>query len=310
MNEYEGFADFECEGLDTDGVVYSSKEAMWETALADSSPPMDAGDTSVRKLSDKSRWYQKSSDYWNTQSATVEGMLGGLDKLSERDLRMSESFLDLLQRRHGLRTGAGCCCVDVGAGIGRITRAILLPRFAVCDMLEQNPAYLEESVNYIGSSSPDVGVVGKRMAMGMQDFEVEDAKTGSSCLGRYSLVWIQWVCIYLTDDDFVSFICKLLLCLAPGGIICMKDNIAPRGKKNGFVFDKSDSSIMRSDKYMKALFAKAGAIVISEAKQQDFPNDVFCVKVYALISATEDRGLQRSKRVTDRQGKATNIAPS
>lgn len=307
MNSDDSPQEFECEGMDTDGFVYTTKAAMWESALVDagasaSSVPESAG------TADKSAWYQKSNAYWNTQEASIVGMLGGLDRLSDRDLRMSESFLDLLRRRHGLKSGEDCCCVDVGAGIGRITKSLLLPRFGVVDMLEQNASYLDKSVGYIGPSASGVGVVGRRMAQGMQDFDVVDARTGDSSSERWNLVWIQWVIIYLTDDDFVSFIRKLLLCLAPGGIICMKDNIAPRGKKNGFVFDKSDSSIMRSDKYMKSLFERAGVRVISEAVQHDFPSDTFPVKAYALIGSA-DAGFKPGKRLTKRQIAASKNDP-
>lgn len=305
MNADEPLSEFECEGMDTDGCAYTTKAAMWESALVDDR----ATRASSTSGTDKSNWYRKSTSYWSTQEATLVGMLGGLDKLSDRDLRMSEAFLDLLQRRHGLKTGEDCHCVDVGAGIGRITKSLLLPRFGAVDMLEQNALYLQESVSYIGSSTLGSGVVERRMPVGMQDFSVVDAETGASSRERWNLVWIQWVIIYLTDDDFVSFIRKLLQCLAAGGIICVKDNIAPRGKKNGFVFDKSDSSIMRGDKYMKALFAKAGVVVVSEAVQHDFPSDTFPVKAYALISASDDRAVG-NKRPTKRQAAASNNVPS
>lgn len=306
MNGDDSLQDFECEGMDTDGIVYPTKAAMWESALVDAGVPASSAGTSS---AGKSVWYRKSNAYWDAQEPTVVGMLGGLDRLSDRDLRMSETFLDLLQRRHGLKSGKDCRCVDVGAGIGRITKSLLLPRFGVVDMLEQNASYLEKSVSFIGLSTPGFGVVGRRMAQGMQDFDVVDKVTGDSSSERWNLVWIQWVIIYLTDDDFVSFIRKLLRCLAPDGIICMKDNIAPRGKKNGFVFDKSDCSIMRSDKYMKSLFDRANVRVISEAVQHDFPSDTFPVKVYALVGHEEESG-GSGRRLTKRQVAASKDDPT
>jgi protein N-terminal methyltransferase len=297
-----GATDFECEGVDTDGKPYESKAAMWAQALAPPAATAEAAGTAAPDAApDASNWYKKSCDYWDTQEATVVGMLGGLDQLHDRDIRASRTFLDALERRHGLQTGAGCRCVDVGAGIGRITKALLLPLFPCVDMLEQNAEYLRESVKYIGPSAPNIGAVGKRFACGMQEFNVVDAATGESCQGRWNLVYIQWCIIFLTDDDFVAFIRKLVGCLAGGGIICIKDNIAPRGRRQGFVLDNSDSSIMRSDRYMKDLFAKAGVVVISESLQRDFPSDTFPVKAYALVSASDCRIARDENRQTARQ---------
>lgn len=87
-------------------------------------------------------------------------------------------------------------------------------------------------------------------------------------------------------------------CLKDGGLIVLKDNIAGRGRKNGFVLDKSDSSVMRSDQYLKSLFALAGARIISESVQSDFPQDTFPVKAYALVrqSAPGERPLKSARQ--------------
>lgn len=67
-------------------------------------------------------------------------------------------------------------------------------------------------------------------------------------------------------------------CLAPGGIICVKDNLA----RSGFLVDKEDSSIMRSDKYYKSLFQRAQLELFEQQRQTGFPKSLFPVKMYAL----------------------------
>jgi hypothetical protein len=39
------------------------------------------------------RFYLKSQDYWSKQPATVNGMLGGFDYVSDSDVQQSQKFL-------------------------------------------------------------------------------------------------------------------------------------------------------------------------------------------------------------------------
>lgn len=39
--------------------------------------------------------------------------------------------------------------VDCGAGIGRVTKNLLLPLFDAVDMVEQNPEFLEKAKDYL-----------------------------------------------------------------------------------------------------------------------------------------------------------------
>ena len=63
---------------------------------------------------------------------------------------------------------------------------------------------------------------------------------------RYDVVWIQWCIGHLTDDDCVEFLKTCARSLKPNGMILVKENNARRG----FVLDKEDSSITRSDSYL------------------------------------------------------------
>ena len=42
-------------------------------------------------------------------------------------------------------------CLDCGAGIGRVTKNLLLPLFDTVDMVEQNPDFLEKAKDYLVS---------------------------------------------------------------------------------------------------------------------------------------------------------------
>ena len=78
-------------------------------------------------------------------------MLGGYGRLTPLDTRDSNLFLDALATmRPEFRFGRAADC---GAGIGRVAKALLLPRFEHVDLVEQSPRLLEASVEYIGTDS-------------------------------------------------------------------------------------------------------------------------------------------------------------
>lgn len=84
--------------------------------------------------------------YWDEQSATDDGVLGGFGELSVPDLRDSNAFVDRLMGAH-LRDiaaeGRGAVAADCGAGIGRVAENVLLPRFAEVDLVEPSRHLLE-----------------------------------------------------------------------------------------------------------------------------------------------------------------------
>ena len=71
---------------------------------------------------------------------------------------------------------------------------------------------------------------------------------------------------------------RAMAALKPGGALVVKEN----GCSKGFVVDDEDRSLTRSPVYMRSLFARAGAACVKEARQRDFPRDLFAVKMFAL----------------------------
>jgi len=268
--------EFDCAGGTTTGVAYPTISSMWQSELPSSSTttPTDAPHDTPSPPSSPT-WYEKSASYWATQSASVNGMLGGLGRLDKRDTAASAAFLSALRDAGYVRLAG--TALDVGAGIGRVTRRLLLPLFARVDMLEQNEHYLMESGPFLQDAQGNGnGRVEHRIATGMHLFNAD--WNGGVLRRRYELIWIQWCIIYLTDDHLVAFLEECLKCLKEGGLICVKDNVA----REGFLVDKDDSSVMRSDAYLKHLFARARVRVVRETMQRDFPKNVFPVRTYAL----------------------------
>ena len=59
--------------------------------------------------------------------------------------------------------------------------------------------------------------------------------------------------------------------------------VKENASEKGFFVDKLDCSVIRSNLLWKKLFAEAGLRVVKEEKQQDWPQDMFDIRMYALV---------------------------
>jgi protein N-terminal methyltransferase len=162
--------------------------------------------------------------------------------------------------------------IDCGAGIGRVSKFFLLPEFDHVDLIEQSERLLRGSFNYV--RIPNLQERMRHLfCMGLQDFDPTP--------NTYDVIWIQWVLPHLHDLDLVNFLRKCQQALRPNGWICIKENVILEGTP--FEIDKEDSSVTRSEAYYKSIFEQAGLELIHEKKQQGFPDELYPVKMYALI---------------------------
>lgn len=215
------------------------------------------------------KWYGDAKDYWKNIPATVDGMLGGYSHISLNDVTGSKKFIKEFLEIPGNESPRMKLNValDCGAGIGRVSKNLLLPMFKTVDMVEQNTEFLSAAKTYLGNQSDRVGNL---FGVGLQEFDPE--------AGRYDAIWCQWVLGHLTDEDFVEFLKRCKKGLAIGGIIFVKENIA----KKGIVVDKDDSSVTRSNSKLLKLFKKAELEVLKQETQTNFPKEIFKVNMYAL----------------------------
>ena len=105
--------------------------------------------------------------------------------------------------------------LDCGAGIGRIAKHLLLPRFKQIDLIEPSKAQLDQArVDFAMNKAVD-----KYYEVGLQDFKFE--KT-------YDVIWVQWALCYLTDDDLVKFLenCRENLTSKENSLIFIKENVS------------------------------------------------------------------------------------
>jgi len=241
-------------GADTDDREYTSIVEMWNYELADTN----------------NKWYRSAYDYWEDESMcdiSDDGVLQGFGALTPADTVGSNAFLDTLQNMiPELQLGV---VADCGAGIGRVAKNLLLPRFQCVHLVEQSPRLLAAAPEYVGAEYKDKIVC---IVQGLQDFDPAPQ--------TYDVVWIQWVIGHLHDLDFIKFFRKCVQGLKQNGVIVLKDNTS--GDQT-FMVDKDDSSVSRSRNYIKLLTRLAGLEVIAEEQQAGFPEELFPVYMFAFV---------------------------
>lgn len=240
----------EASGEDSLGLVYNSLEEMWEIELK--SP----------QIRNKNNWYSLGNEYWSNLEPTLASVLGGSDDIHEPDIKESGYFLDFVLEKYRIPRGR---VLDCGAGIGRVTKFLLAERFEVVDLLEQCGKFLDFAKKYVETEKAR-----NFFNVGAQDF-ISDEK--------YDVIWVQWVLSQLTDEDLLKFLSKIRESLTENGVIIMKENI----QSKGFIVHKDDFSVTRSEKMLKHAFEISGLAVLEEKKQDDWPNDLLNLKLFACI---------------------------
>lgn len=157
--------------------------------------------------------------------------------------------------------------LDCGAGIGRVSKNLLMNEFAKVDLVEQDENFCKKAHESLESS----GHLGEIYNVGLQDFQDNGTK--------YDVVWSQWVLGHLTDEDLVDFVKIIAKMLEKNGIFVIKENFT---KDDETIKDETDSSVTRPIAKFKKLMKQADMKVIKEARQTNFPKSLFPVYMLAL----------------------------
>ncbi|XP_027983047.2 N-terminal Xaa-Pro-Lys N-methyltransferase 1 isoform X1 [Eptesicus fuscus] len=164
------------------------------------------------------------------------------------------------------QTGTSCA-LDCGAGIGRITKRLLLPLFRAVDLVDVTEDFLAKAKTYLGEE-------GKRVrnyfCCGLQDFSPEPSS--------YDVIWIQWVIGHLTDRHLAEFLRRCKRGLRPNGIIVIKDNMA----QEGVILDDVDSSVCRDLEVVHGIVRSAGLSLLAQERQENLPDEIYHVYSLAL----------------------------
>merc|ERR1712232_1040000 len=200
---------------------------------------------------------------------SCSGVMDGHPETSEADLRESAKFLDSFcspsRDKYVFKAALDC-----GAGIGRVAEGLLLPRCTVVDVLEPDAHLLAAARRRLSKgASPHV-----------RHFLQNSLQELPALPDTYDLIWIQWVLLYLTDEDLVAFLIHAKSALRPSGHIVVKENCMlnrSRGK-----VDLRDASLTRSDARFRELFAEANLTLVTSELQEEWPASLLPVMMYAL----------------------------
>ncbi|RKF63833.1 Alpha N-terminal protein methyltransferase 1 [Erysiphe neolycopersici] len=199
--------------------------------------------------------------YWQGIDADNGGMLGGYGYISGIDLRGSRNFVQRLDLSfNGAKLSRA---VDCGAGIGRITKGLLLDIATAVDIVEP----IDKFSNAI-KGTPGIDEI---FNCGLEDWLPTH---------NYNLIWNQWCLGYLNDAQLLAHLKKCVRVLEPDGLIIVKENIST---SQADVFDDIDSSVTRTDKKFLEIFDQSGLKIKRAEIQNGFPKGLYPVKMYALL---------------------------
>ncbi|XP_046467643.1 N-terminal Xaa-Pro-Lys N-methyltransferase 1 [Neodiprion pinetum] len=211
-------------------------------------------------------FYSDAANYWSKVPATEDGMLGGFGFISNTDIEGSELFLrSAFKLKNPPRKEYA---LDCGSGIGRISKHLLTKHFKKVDLVEQNSEFLEAAKTYLAGRTKRVG---EFFPIGLQNFCPE--------VGKYDVIWCQWVLGHLQDDDFIKFFSHCQAGLKENGVVIVKENIT---SSENVEVDTQDSSVTRPLKELQRLFDLAGFSSVKEQKQSRLPRGLYPVYMFIL----------------------------
>lgn len=267
-NQHIVLADSDLSTINSDTNIASNPSASMCHKTSDdninSTPPINetVSDTSKTNTDNppQQAFYADAQSYWDHVEPTIDGMLGGFAPINHIDIRGSLAYLQSMYR---LKPPPGRLrALDCGAGIGRVTRFLLLPQFECVDAVEQCAKFAQEMRTYVVSPK-----LGRIYNQGLQEFTPED--------GCYDLIWSQWVLGHLPDVDLISFFQRCVRGLSKNGILIIKENVTSSTEQ--VIVDEVDSSLTRPLEQLKRLLVLGGWRIVRCTQQHNFPAGIYPV---------------------------------
>ncbi|ODV95376.1 hypothetical protein PACTADRAFT_33944 [Pachysolen tannophilus NRRL Y-2460] len=247
-------------------------------SVTGSGSQVEESDLSIADVDSKIS-YSDAIDYWTSIPPTVDGVLGGFGEqtsVPKADIVGSNTFIRKLKTRFSVEEGKVKYGIDFGAGVGRVTKDFLVKHCDKVDLLEPVVPFVEKMKTNL-SEYIDEGKIGEIYQIPMQDWEPEPKK--------YYLIWCQWCCGQLPDNDFLKWLDNCKKAIQENGLLVIKEN---NSTSDTDIFDEVDSSKTRTDENFRKLFKKAGWKLISTDKQKGLPKELLPVRMYALKPEIEN----------------------
>jgi protein N-terminal methyltransferase len=230
------------------------------------------------QLQNHDEWYAANDEFWRDGGyggkTDEEAMIG--DEGALEDGEEGLAFLDkMIARTSGHKT---IRAIDAGAGVGRVTKDVLLKRYDTVRLVEADSHFSQRSKVYLGRKRS------ARCSFTCARLEElnEDEVVGWE--GPVDLIWLQWTLQYLTDLDAVGTLSNLAKGLVAGtGMLIVKEN-RPYGVARTDRFQMETPrfngryDITRTDAQHRLLFHRAGLRV--DAAEEGIETNTYAVSVY------------------------------
>eukprot|EP00158_Paraphelidium_tribonemae_P005364 Partr_v1_DN27299_c1_g1_i3_m38887 putative o-methyltransferase len=246
-------------------------------------------------------WYD--FNYWSVITPNLDAAMNGFGMADSDDILESNHFVADYFKQFPLERVMKQVpapdtdldkfrALDAGAGIGRVSKLLLLQWFDGVDLLEPSESFRARAESFLRDdeeadlvntliSNNDlpvrdtVGQVEKYYDQWLWDFHPEHR--------RYDMIWMQWTLQYLKDDDIVKSLRQVAIGLkdSPNACIVVKDDVSTKvGTK--YIVNERDHSVVRSRDVWMDLFQQAGYEVALERVQEKFPKYHYPVFMWAI----------------------------
>eukprot|EP00438_Fugacium_kawagutii_P035490 Skav226801 [mRNA] locus=scaffold2056:42065:42898:+ [translate_table: standard] len=203
----------------------------------------------------RDKFYRVNEDWWvegYEGRGTLEGAMIG-DDGSDEDLTHSRT---LLAKAIECMPEQPRSALDVGAGVGRVTRGVLLPSVrGPVTLVDQSAKWLRTAKTYLAEEA-------SRCAFVQSKLEEYNPLPSES----FDLIWIQWTLQYLVDQDVVELLKRLSLCLSSQGVLVLKENRPVYSQSECFQMDTPGKEgrfdITRPTKHLAVLLELSGLTVV------------------------------------------------
>lgn len=207
--------------------------------------------------------------FWKTVPATTTAVTGHTEqKTYSKDTKFSKAFIKQLLPK-GKRFPR---VMDAGAGVGRVTDDLLRHHSNQVDLLEPSKQLLVQAKERLEAKNKRSECRFTYLHQAMQDFK--------EAPGRYDLVWVQGVFLYMSDAEMIAFLEKVGRSLSPSGTLVVKEYVTDRSRRErSYLEDAEDNrltpsncpnvpiSVVRSDPRHRAIFKKARMGIVEEMYQ-------------------------------------------
>ena len=225
--------------------------------------------------SGRDAWYQTGKRFWADAPASNSGVLCGSAHVHGADIADSKRFLQKprapldagLWPPSTLDAGAQLRALDVGGGIGRVSRHLLLDLCDTVDLVDGCDKFVRQAEAALGTDK----AAQRRGRMG--EFFVADLQTFVPDTCAYDLIWFQWAGCHLTDADMLSLLGHCRSALTADGLLVVKDNVfdpatldhdVRRQVIDGrLLVGEEDSSITRTRVHLADLLRRADLEVVA-----------------------------------------------